>query len=293
MFSQLEQEDIRKVISINQKFDLSKKDAARVVYAQLDKNPSMFKTEIGSRFKKILAQIITGKSTYLACVVCGGKMQGRSVVCNSCIGQLQSPVANRTEVEKPSQTLPATKPETFFCQVCGKPVDGLAEICMQCGCNPTNGHEYCCNCGNTVNSQSTYCMKCGCIPTRKVVTKGRGDAKGKDMVKLMMKASFLHIIHVILNLIIVMMAYLSTLFYEFFNPFLLVQVIVGFLVILVALKERKVFWQYNTGTQWFIILDAFFYFAMFAYLLVQESAVAVCLPIIGLVYIFIGKKKVM
>lgn len=50
----------------------------------------------------------------------------------------------------------------MYCRNCGSVVNEKAEVCIKCGCRPTNGNSYCQECGAITNANQEICIKCGC-----------------------------------------------------------------------------------------------------------------------------------
>ena len=50
----------------------------------------------------------------------------------------------------------------MYCRNCGSVVNDRAEVCIKCGCHPTNGSSYCQECGAVTNEKQEICVKCGC-----------------------------------------------------------------------------------------------------------------------------------
>lgn len=50
----------------------------------------------------------------------------------------------------------------MYCRNCGSVVNENAEVCIKCGCRPTNGNSYCQECGAITNANQEICIKCGC-----------------------------------------------------------------------------------------------------------------------------------
>ena len=59
----------------------------------------------------------------------------------------------------------------MFCRVCGQQVYDNAVVCLNCGCDPRNGENFCPNCGKQkTNPLQVVCLHCGTSLTRTVPT---------------------------------------------------------------------------------------------------------------------------
>lgn len=55
----------------------------------------------------------------------------------------------------------------MYCRICGKEINQLAAICVNCGVPVGKGGTYCQACGNETNAVAEYCAKCGARLVRK------------------------------------------------------------------------------------------------------------------------------
>ena len=53
-----------------------------------------------------------------------------------------------------------------YCRTCGSLV-GSGKICHYCGCEPLQGHNYCCDCGTSTIPEAVMCVHCGASFQRK------------------------------------------------------------------------------------------------------------------------------
>ena len=72
----------------------------------------------------------------------------------------------------------------MFCRVCGQPVYENAVVCLNCGCDPRNGDNFCPTCGKQkTNPLQVVCLHCGTSLARAVMTSEAAEAarfKHKD-----------------------------------------------------------------------------------------------------------------
>lgn len=51
----------------------------------------------------------------------------------------------------------------MYCRSCGNEVNGVTEICPNCGVRPLNGRSYCQHCAVETRPEQEMCVKCGKI----------------------------------------------------------------------------------------------------------------------------------
>ncbi len=49
----------------------------------------------------------------------------------------------------------------MFCRNCGKQIDNVAAVCVNCGVAKGQGSNFCPNCGNPTSSNQAVCTNCG------------------------------------------------------------------------------------------------------------------------------------
>ena len=56
-----------------------------------------------------------------------------------------------------------------YCRTCGSHIHS-STVCPYCGCEPLNGHNYCCDCGTSTIAGAIMCVHCGASFQRKFPT---------------------------------------------------------------------------------------------------------------------------